>query len=199
MPVHVAHPNKVRSFARAAGYEAKTDILDARVLSRYGEVFELDSTPADDGEGQMLASLLKRRKQLVNQRVQERNRLDKGLCGGVRRSTERHIEWLDKEIACLDAEYRKALRDNAQLSETAALYQSVPGVGELTAASLVAHLPKSGELRCQVIDLSGGTGTLVQGHWEAERVVPHYPRRAWGGASKRCTWRRCRRYATTRR
>ena len=144
LPVHVAHPNKVRSFARAAGYEAKTDILDARVLSRYGEVFELDSTPADDGEGQMLASLLKRRKQLVNQRVQERNRLDKGLCGGVRRSTDRHIEWLDKEIACLDAEYRKALRDNAQLSETAALYQSVPGVGELTAASLVAHLPELG-------------------------------------------------------
>ena len=62
----------------------------------------------------------------------------------MRRSTERHIEWLDKEIACLDAEYRKALRDNAQLSETAALYQSVPGVGELTAASLVAHLPELG-------------------------------------------------------
>ena len=145
IPVHVAHPNKVRSFARAAGYEAKTDILDARVLSRYGEVFELDNTPADDGDGWRLRELLKRRKQLVDQRVQERNRLEKGLNEGVRRSTERHIGWLDEEIARMDEEYRKALRDSAHLSETAALYQSVPGVGELTSASMVAYLPELGK------------------------------------------------------
>ena len=135
LPVHVAHPNKVRNFARAAGYEAKTDVLDARVLSRYGEVFQLASRLPDDGDGQELKELLKRRKELVDQRVQERNRLEKGLRGGARRSTERHIEWLGEEIALMDEEYRKALRESARLSETATLYQSVPGVGELTAAS----------------------------------------------------------------
>ena len=144
LPVHVAHPNKVRNFARAAGYEAKTDVLDARVLSRYGEVFQLASRLPDDGDGQELKELLKRRKELVDQRVQERNRLEKGLRGGARRSTERHIEWLGEEIALMDEEYRKALRESAHLSETAALYQSVPGVGELTAASLVAYLPELG-------------------------------------------------------
>ena len=145
LPVHVAHPNKVRNFARAAGYEAKTDVLDARVLSRYGEVFQLASRLPDDGDGQELKELLKRRKELVDQRVQERNRLEKGLRGGARRSTERHIEWLGEEIALMDEEYRKALRESARLSETATLYQSVPGVGELTAASLVAYLPELGK------------------------------------------------------
>lgn len=143
--VHVAHPNKVRNFARAAGQEAKTDVLDARVLSHYGEVFELTRTPPDDGEGQELKELLKRRKELVDQRVQERNRLEKGLRGGVRESTERHVEWLDEEIARLEKEYRKALSRSARLSETAALYRSVPGVGEVTAASLVAYLPELGK------------------------------------------------------
>ena len=143
--VHVAHPNKVRNFARAAGHEAKTDVLDARVLSHYGEVFELVGTPPGDGEGQELKELLKRRKELVDQRVQERNRLEKGLRGGARRSTERHVEWLDEEIALLDEEYRKALSRSARLSETAALYRSVPGVGEVTAASLVAYLPELGK------------------------------------------------------
>ena len=143
--MHVAHPNKVRNFARAAGHEAKTDVLDARVLSHYGEVFNLARRQPDDGAGQELKDLLKRRKDLVDQRVQERNRLEKGLSGGARRSTERHVAWLDEEIGRMDEEYREALNRNAQLSETAALYRSVPGVGELTAASLVAYLPELGK------------------------------------------------------
>ena len=145
LSVHVAHPNKVRNFARAAGHEAKTDVLDARVLSHYGEVFNLARRQPDDGAGQELKDLLKRRKDLVDQRVQERNRLEKGLSGGARRSTERHVAWLDEEIGRMNEEYREALNRNAQLSETAALYRSVPGVGELTAASLVAYLPELGK------------------------------------------------------
>ncbi len=145
LSVHVAHPNKVRNFARAAGQEAKTDVLDARVLSHYGEVFNLARRQPDDGAGQELKDLLKRRKDLVDQRVQERNRLEKGLSGGARRSTERHVAWLDEEIGRMNEEYREALNRNAQLSETAALYRSVPGVGELTAASLVAYLPELGK------------------------------------------------------
>ena len=43
--IHLAHPNKVRSFARACGYEAKTDGLDAQVLSRFGQVFALADAP----------------------------------------------------------------------------------------------------------------------------------------------------------
>ena len=49
MPVHVAHALRVRSFARAAGYEAKTDDLDARILSEYGETFDLSSDPPGAG------------------------------------------------------------------------------------------------------------------------------------------------------
>lgn len=144
--VHVAHPNKVRNFARAAGREAKTDVLNAQVLSHFGEVFPIAGRQPDDGESQELKDLLKRRKDLVDERVRESNRLEKGLRGGARRSTERHIGWLNKEIERLEKEYRKALSENARLSEAAALYRSVPGVGELTAASLVAYLPELGKL-----------------------------------------------------
>ena len=54
------------------------------MLSRYGEVFELHSTLAEDGDSEVVRDLLRRRKQLVEQRVQERNRLDKGLTEGAR-------------------------------------------------------------------------------------------------------------------
>ena len=44
--VHIAHPNQVRDFARASGYQAKTDRLDAVVLSQYGKVFQPPATLA---------------------------------------------------------------------------------------------------------------------------------------------------------
>ena len=81
---------------------------------------------------------------MVEQRVQELNRLDKGVSFGVAKSTKRHIAWLDKEIAQLDKEYQEALQSSAPLARLAALYRTVPGVGPLTAAILVAHLPELG-------------------------------------------------------
>ena len=96
--VHVAHPNRVRHFARAAGYQAKTDALDAQMLSRYGQAFELPNTVAQDADSEVLQDLLRRRKPLVDQRVQEHHRRDKGLTHGAHTSTQRHIQGLDKEI-----------------------------------------------------------------------------------------------------
>ena len=143
--IHVAHPNRVRHFIRAAGYEAKTDVLDAQMLARYGQVFALPGSLAKEADREELQDLLRRRKQLVDQRVQETHRLDKGLTPGAHTSTQRHIQWLEEEIERLDDQYRKALEQSAEFSAAAALYQSVPGVGALTAATLVGYLPELGQ------------------------------------------------------
>ena len=144
--VQVAHPVRVRAFARACGYEAKTDPLDAQVLSRYGVVFsESDAKqPEADPDREELRQLLSRRRQLVEQRVRERNRLDKGVSASVGKSTRRHIRWLDGEIDRLEEEYKELLKHSASLTETVELYRTVPGVGQLTAATLVAYLPELG-------------------------------------------------------
>ena len=82
----MAHPVGVRAFARACGYEAKTDPLDAQVLSRYGVVFSESDTaqPEVDPDREELRQLLGRRRQLVEERVRARDRLDKGISGGRR-------------------------------------------------------------------------------------------------------------------
>ena len=64
--VRVAHPSRVRSFARACGYEAKTDPRDAQVLSRYGQVFPDSDTPELEPEREELQDLLRRRRQFVS-------------------------------------------------------------------------------------------------------------------------------------
>ncbi len=141
LPVVVAHPNKVRAFARACGEEAKTDRLDAQVLARFGTVFALAGTPAPSPDREHLRDVLGRRQQLVTQRVQELNRLDTGLSPSVRRSTTRHLRWLDKEIERLDQDYKAALQRSPDLQARALLYRSLCGVGELT-----AFLPELGQL-----------------------------------------------------
>ena len=147
-PCRRVHPNKVRAYAQACGLLAKTDRLDAQVLARYGAAFDCPAgrrdQDADEAVRVELRDLLRRREQLVKQRVQERNRLDKGLSPGTAASTRRHVAWLDGEIAQLDAEYQALLSGSPTLSQQAKLYQSIPGIGLLTATTLVAELPELG-------------------------------------------------------
>lgn len=144
IPVHVAHPNQVRDFARSWGRQAKTDRLDAVVLSRYGRVFQPAATLAQSQDRVRLQELLGRRDQLVEQRTQEKNRLSQTRRSGAARSIERHIQWLDEEIGALEREYRELLRENVEFSRLLELYCSVPGVGLQTAAALIAWLPELG-------------------------------------------------------
>lgn len=86
------------------------------MLARYGQLFQLPSAVAKDADSEVLQDLLRRRKQVVDQRVQEGHRLDKGLTEGARTSAQRHIQWLDKEISRLDDEYRKVLENSTRLA-----------------------------------------------------------------------------------
>lgn len=142
--VHKAHPTRVRALARALGREAKTDPIDAEVLAQYGAMMKVEGEEEDRGSEE-LREVLGRRRQLVEQRVQDLNRLEKGLRGANKKSCERHVAWLDKEIARLDKARQALWQRHPELSERAALYQSVKGVGELTAATLLGYLPELGQ------------------------------------------------------
>ncbi len=158
LPAHRAHPNRVRAYAQACGLLTKTDRLDAQALARYGAAFDCPESPEPEAEPNRaeLRDTLRRREQLVRQRVQERNRLDRGLSPGAAASLRRHIAWLDDEIAQLDAEYQTLLSDSAVLSRPARLYQSIPGIGPLTAATLVAELPELGRLEGKALTAMSG-------------------------------------------
>ena len=153
MPIHVVQPTRVRAFARACGYQAKTDLRDAQVLSRFGSVFREHDVraPTLEPELEELRDLLRRRRQLVEQRVQELGRVDKVVSLAGAESTNRHIAWLEAEIEVLDREYQEKVQSCPTLAQRAALYRTVPGVGKLTAAILVAHLPELGLLDAKAL------------------------------------------------
>ena len=89
LAVAVVNPRHVRDFARAAGKLAKTDALDAQVLSHFAEAMRPDSRPLPDAASQELRALVARRRQLVEMITAEKTGL--GLPPGVYAPRSRSI------------------------------------------------------------------------------------------------------------
>lgn len=75
LPVALVTPRQVRDFTRAGNRLAKTDRVDAAVLAHCGEVFHPEPQPLPDSATQELRELLARRRDLVADRVAEKQRL----------------------------------------------------------------------------------------------------------------------------
>jgi transposase len=145
LPVRIVNPRQVRDFARGVGCLAKTDSLDAAVLAHFAEVVRPAVRPLPAEVMQELQALVTRRPQVIALGVAERNRRPRAR-PIVRPSLDRVIAAVDTEQATLERAIAAQLAADADLAAKAARLQSVPGVGRLTAAALLAALPELGTL-----------------------------------------------------
>ncbi len=111
LPVAVVNPRQVRDFARATGQLAKTDVLDARILARFGQRIRPDLRKLPDAQERELKALVTRRRQLVDMIVAERNRLERAP-KVLHRQLRKHIEWLRQQVRLLDLELDQRLRES---------------------------------------------------------------------------------------
>lgn len=143
IPLHVAHANKVKNFARATGRFAKTDKLDAKILSDYAMVFKVK--PNESSISEELSSLKDfqiRRKQLLADLSKEKNRLDKNISKGLIKSINRHIKWLEHELNMLSESIEEFIDEHIDIKERVKLITSIPGVGKTTASIILTDLPE---------------------------------------------------------
>lgn len=145
LPVVVVNPRQVRDFAKALGILAKNDRLDARLLARFGQMTQPVVRALPDEARYALAEIVTRRRQLVEMLTMERNRLAR-TTPAVRQRISEHIHWLERQIQELDEDLTTTLKAIPHWQETANLLQSVPGIGPVTAAVLIAQLPELGTL-----------------------------------------------------
>lgn len=145
LPVAVVNPTRVRDFARATGQLAKTDRLDALVLARFAQAVQPKVRPLRSEEGEHLAALVTRRRQLVAMLTAEKNRRV-STRPQLRQRLQKHIEWLQEELKSLDEEIAGFIDGNPLWEEKNTLLRSVPGIGPVTAATLLAELPELGTL-----------------------------------------------------
>lgn len=149
LAVAVVNPRTARDFARAMGALAKTDVLDARMLAVFARVLhqhperERFVKPLADAEMQRLQARVQRRRQIVQMLTAERQRMVLAHAA-ARPSIERVITFLKAELADADAEIAAHVqRHHAALAQALA---SVPGIGAVSVAVLVAGLPELGKL-----------------------------------------------------
>lgn len=134
-------PQRVRALAKAEGLLAKTDRLDARLLARFGERIRPPAEAAPDPQQQEISDLLARRTQLLQMRTAERNRL--GTAGpAVRKRIQEHLDWLDKALAEIEHDIEDRINSSDDLPRQQQLLQSVPGIGKITAQTLLVRLPE---------------------------------------------------------
>lgn len=143
---HVAHAKRVREFAKSKGYLAKTDKLDAKVITEYAETMILQPDKVmHSKEAEKIEELLKRRDQLMKDKLREENHLEKkGGNDFIKKSIHTHLDWLKEEIKKVEAEIKKVNQASEEIRRKTALLTSVPGIGKLTANYCIAFLPELG-------------------------------------------------------
>lgn len=145
VPFQRVSPDKARSFARYAGFLAKTDKLDARMLAALGKASDRPADPPFDEAREALMALQRRRDQLVSMRQMERTRAKGVLRPEERAGIERLIAFLSQEVAEFDDLIHRHIDACERLKQAQARLCQVHGIGKVSAAALLAFLPELGQ------------------------------------------------------
>ena len=130
--VAIVNPRQVRDFAKAMGFLAKTDQLDATILALFAERIRPEVRPLKDAEQQALSGWLSRRRQLVDMLTMEKNRLSSANSLAMRDHINVHIQWLEKQLKEVDQGLRQTIKKSPVWQAKANLLLSFKGVGDVT-------------------------------------------------------------------
>ncbi|RSB58428.1 IS110 family transposase [Rhizobium pisi] len=173
LAVIVINPAQVRAYANALGKRAKTDPIDAEVIAAFVAATKPAIRPLRDEENRALAALLARRRQILAMIAAEEQRTRMALAKEAQRSIKRLLAALRRELDSLDADIDDHIRTSPLWRVREALLTSVPGVGRVTARTLLAEMPELGSLdRRQVASLAGlAPWTRQSGKWKGKSFI----------------------------
>ena len=174
------NPRQARDFAKSMGILAKTDKVDARALRDFADVLSRHKdrqkyiTEPVGPQREELALLVTRRKQLVEMRVAEGNRLEHARGHKMVKSIKKVIKTLDEQLADIDRDIDDLLEDHFKNQRE--LLDSVKGVGPVTIVTMTALLPELGRLARRQIAKLVGVAPLAcdSGQHKGKRSI-------WGG------------------
>ena len=142
----IIQPLRARHFARARGEQAKTDPIDADVLTAFGEAMRPAPTPAPSAAQTHLGELVGRRAQLIETRTAETNRAAHYTGPLLCRQSRALLALLNRQVSQCDAAIAAQLAADAPMKARAERVQQVAGIGPVVAAILQAGMPELGTL-----------------------------------------------------
>jgi len=173
VPVSVLNPARVRNFARAQGQRAKTDDIDAAVLTAYGQALQPKPTAPRTEQEQQLTELVRRRVQVLEVLVAQRLQAERLTLPALRRQAQSLIHRLERDLKQIEAQLATLRAQTAVLDARVQKLEAITGVGQLTALSVLAELPELGTLnRHQAAALAGlAPHPRDSGQWRGQRHI----------------------------
>ena len=177
--VSVINPAAVKAFAASRLSRTKTDRVDAELIARFCVAQQPPAWAPPAPEVRELQALVRRLEALTEMRVAEANRLEAVIAvEAVRSSVEEHIAYLDRQIEQTRAVIRRHINSHPDLRRQSELRDSIPGVAEATAATLLAEITDIRQYRSarQVAAYAGlaprerHSGSSVRGHTRLSKI-----------------------------
>jgi transposase len=155
LPVAVVNPTRVRALSKATGKLAKTDQIDARLIAEYACKIQPQALEPKEANEIRLNGLISRREQLVEIRASEQNRLGTAT-NSLQADIREHIEWLSSRILRLEDQIQELINSLPAWQAQAKRLDSIPGVGFITAVTVISEMPELGQLDRQKIAALAG-------------------------------------------
>ena len=173
LPLARANPLRARRFAQSMGRNVKTDAVDAAALARMGAALDMRPTERQSRARRDLADMAVARDALVADRVAASNRGKNERLALLRKQSRLRLAHVKRQIKALDAAIARTLAEDEELSRRARLLASIPGVGEVTAAGLLAAMPELGGLDAKAAASLAGLAPVAResGQWQGRRFI----------------------------
>lgn len=156
IPTAVVNPLRVKQFAKAIGTMAKTDPLDASLLSAYGRAIQPAATNPWPPENAALRELITIRDTLLEEVRRWNNLIEHLQCATARKFARSQATSADNALARVENQIAELIESSASLAKTSEVINQIKGVGPVTSAVLLAEMPELGRIsRRQAAALAG--------------------------------------------
>ena len=152
----VINPRRIRDFAKGIGLDAKTDAIDAKVISKYAGVVKPQPMATKSDHELRHGALVARRNQLLELINQENNRLKQAWDRDAKQSIQEVLKTLQKQLKGVDSKLAKMLQLDTENQRAIEILGSVKGVGPVMISTVLSDLPELGKVsRSEIAKLVG--------------------------------------------
>ncbi|OIN04738.1 IS110 family RNA-guided transposase [Shewanella algae] len=172
LPIVRANPVHIKRFAGAIGRRAKNDRLDAQLIAHYGEAIKPDLTVIKAKNIRLMSDLVIRRNQLLAMQTMEKNRIQI-LPKHLHSTMTPILTAIKNQVSKIENKLVKLIEDCPEYQTKNTLLQSVPGIGNIAAASIISNVPELGYItNKQAASLIGVAPiTRESGRYKGKRVI----------------------------
>lgn len=162
--VAVVNPFRSRQFADSMGKLAKTDTIDAQILARFAERMKPEPSAPPSAHDKALRELHTARRQVLDEASDLKRQLQTTEHPLAAKQIRARLKMAQRHKETLEQEIQELISADAQMKQKFAILTSIPGIGNITAATLIANLAELGQVNAKEIAALAGVAPM---NWDS--------------------------------